>query len=332
MRIEIHCLLRRPAQANAKALTEDKLGTNDAVSLDSIEKARKKAAEKASAEADRLQEARNDGLADEEDDPIALEDQHADPFAATEASFSARNTRTSTQKKKSQPSEASIISPRESHVSLSEGRKRASSTGGSERASKASKKAPKGATGKVSELLPRIKEEYASLMEAFGKGEVKADIIKEKTTSWGRSKGGLLSQQMGDEADEVQSLCTKLSKVSTMIKYCEAFDEQREVANANKFSVALSNMDESIKRIMPDKHHTLQQVALALIDAIGGHLVAAAQRLRHIKRDDAFEEESLRFWKKWANAKFSKYSTRGTRFFYFPESLEVSVGQFWGGG
>ena len=129
-------------------------------------------------------------------------------------------------------------------------------------------------------------------------------------TAWGKKKGGLISQEMSDEADTVAIFAKRMSNLCTFIDTVEVFETSRIVANANKVLVAKDLLDSTVSDKLPEATHVILSVSQAVVDANGGNLLSALQRLQNIRTIDGRETELTSFWKRHYNKLLSKYDAR----------------------
>ena len=85
--------------------------------------------------------------------------------------------------------------------------------------------------------MPTITIEYEAHLEKLVAGQIDRSALGADITSWGKRKGGLLSQERGAEADKVPCM-TKMMKLATLFDAVETFSW-----NANKVLVSYSNLD-----------------------------------------------------------------------------------------
>lgn len=115
---------------------------------------------------------------------------------------------------------------------------------------------------------------------------------------------------MSDEADTVAILAKRMSNLCTFLDTVDVFEESRAVANASKVLVAKDLLDSTVSDKLPESTHVKLTVAQAIVDANGGNLLSAAQRLQSIRSAEDREAEQIGFWKRYYNKHLSKCDAR----------------------
>ena len=90
----------------------------------------------------------------------------------------------------------------------------------------------------------------------------------------------------------------KLSKLLTALSAQSAFEDNNDIASANKLVVTQQNLDSTVVEQLPASFLTSHQHALAIIDAQGGHLLSAARHLKAVPNKDDLPRMLTEFFKK----------------------------------
>ena len=304
---------------NAKGLVLDKI-SGERMELAHVAKAQAKEVAKATKETETRNEAVKAGLAEEAEDPTMAEDDLNDPLAARvkrRKVLPAGSAQVSTTAASSAVGIASVGIPQASPNAAAKaaptaGAKRsagAAGLGGGGPAAKISLKVPgavtKGPSKKCLAIYPTAQAEFDAYVDHLKQGTLDEAKASKSVTFWGRQKGGLKSQGMTDQADQVERLAARLNKVLRCYEKKSCFDDDRSVQKANAFMVSFKSVDSSISDVwhvsMTDAFH----IAASVADMHAGHYLSSILHLGKLSSEDRRDEEHEEFWCEVTSACFS---------------------------
>ena len=149
-------------------------------------------------------------------------------------------------------------------------------------------------------------------MQAIEEGKFDRVKAAATVTSWGKKKGGLISQGMSDQADELASMVVNMQKVVAFVDAADSFDQLRDTGHANKCVVTFQNVDSQFKAKFIGDLRWLPNVAQAIVDGAGGDLASALSRLKSIDELERRSKELKVFFKNHYNRLLSRYESKGT--------------------